>query len=103
MDHWEIPTAEGPAILWSEPGKHAAYKPSPLQESLNVPSATSFPSTVQQGTAVSAESARGSGLASVARWICSSGWQSRIEIALRGTVKANTGDNLWAKGNAETG
>lgn len=31
MDHWEIPTAEGPAILWSEPGKHAAYELSPLE------------------------------------------------------------------------
>ena len=63
MDHWEIPTAEGPAILWSEPGKHAAYELSPLEESLNIPSATSFPSTVQQGTAVSAVSLwRGAGI-----------------------------------------
>lgn len=38
-----------------------------------------FPRALRQGTAESAASAHDGGLASVASWICSSGWQSQIK------------------------
>lgn len=87
MEHWEIPTAEkcrrgggsAAATLWKEPEKQATWEPSPLEETLKVPSATRVSPALCSRALQYLQSAHDGGLASVASWICSSGWQSQIK------------------------